>query len=47
MRKVSMPGQVEPAGDVPSLQQVLDEVGRKAQQRGLTQEILESLLKRP
>jgi hypothetical protein len=28
-----------------SLQQVLDEVGRKAQDRGLTPEILDSLLK--
>jgi hypothetical protein len=33
------------ARDLPSLQQVLDEAGRKAQQRGLTPEILESLLK--
>ncbi len=33
------------AGEYPSLQQVLDEVGRKAQSRGLTPEILESLLK--
>jgi hypothetical protein len=31
--------------DLPSLQQVLDEAGRKAQERGLTPEILESLLK--
>ncbi len=33
------------AGEYPSLQQVLDEVGRKAKARGLTQEILDSLLK--
>jgi hypothetical protein len=33
------------AGEVPSLQQVLDEAGRKAQERGLTPEMLESLLK--
>jgi hypothetical protein len=32
-------------GETPSLQQVLDEAGRKAQERGLTPEILESLLK--
>ena len=32
-------------GEHPSLEQVLDEVGRKAQARGLTPEILESLLK--
>ena len=30
---------------LPSLQQVLDEAGRKAQERGLTQEMLDSLLK--
>lgn len=30
---------------VESLQEVLDEVGRKAQARGLTQEILDSILK--
>ncbi len=33
------------AGDYPSLQHVLDEVGRKATARGLTPEILDSLLK--
>ena len=33
------------AGDYPSLQQVLDEVGRKATSRGLTLEVLDSLLK--
>lgn len=33
------------AGDYPSLQQVLDEVGRKAKARGLTPEILDSRLK--
>jgi predicted amino acid racemase len=32
-------------GQHPSLQQVLDEVGRKAEARGLTPEILDSLLK--
>jgi hypothetical protein len=32
-------------GDHPSLQQTLDEVGRKSKARGLTPEILESLLK--
>jgi len=32
-------------GEYRSLQQVLDEAGRKAQARGLTPEILESLLK--
>jgi len=32
-------------GEYPSLQQVLDEVGRKAQSRGLTPEILDSILK--
>jgi hypothetical protein len=32
-------------GDYPSLQQVLDEVGNKAKARGLTPEILDSLLK--
>jgi hypothetical protein len=31
--------------DLPSLQQILDEAGRKAQERGLTPETLESLLK--
>jgi hypothetical protein len=33
------------AGEYPSLQQVLDEVGRKAKARGLTPEALDSLLK--
>ena len=33
------------AGQYPSLQQVLDEVGRKAKARGLTPEVLDSLLK--
>lgn len=33
------------AGELPSLQDVLDEAGRKAQARGLTQETLDSLLK--
>jgi len=33
------------SGDYPSLQQVLDEVGRKATSRGLTPEVLDSLLK--
>ncbi len=33
------------AGEYPSLQQVLDEVGRKAKARGLTPEMLDSLLK--
>jgi hypothetical protein len=33
------------AGEYPSLQQVLDDVGRKAKERGLTAEILDSLLK--
>ena len=33
------------ARELPSLQQVLDEAGRKAQERGLTPEILDSLLK--
>lgn len=32
-------------GELPTLQQVLDETGRKAQARGLTPEILDSLLK--
>ncbi len=32
------------AGEYPSLQQVLDEVGRKAKARGLTAEMLDSLL---
>ena len=32
-------------GDSPSLQQVLDEVGRKAKARGLTPEMLDSLLR--
>jgi hypothetical protein len=33
------------AGQYPSLQKSLDEIGRKAEVRGLTPEILESLLK--
>jgi hypothetical protein len=33
------------AGEYASLQQVLDDVGRKAQARGLTPEMLDSLLK--
>ncbi|MGA2851061.1 MAG: hypothetical protein ABSE46_18825 [Terracidiphilus sp.] len=33
------------AREVPSLQQVLDEAGRKAQERGLTPEVLDSLLR--
>jgi len=33
------------AGQYPSLQKTLDEIGRKAESRGLTPEILESLLK--
>ena len=33
------------AGEYPSLQQVLDEVGRRAKAQGLTPEILDSLLK--
>ena len=33
------------AGEPRSLQQILDEAGRKAQARGLTPEMLESLLK--
>lgn len=33
------------SGQYPSLQRVLDDVGRKAQARGLTPEILDSLLK--
>lgn len=33
------------AGEYPPLQQVLDEVGRKAQLRGLTPEMLDSILK--
>lgn len=33
------------AGEFPELQQVVDEVGRKAKARGLTPEILDSLLK--
>lgn len=35
----------ELAADYPSLQQVLDEVGRKATSRGLTLEVLDSPLK--
>jgi len=33
------------AGEYASLQQVLDEVGRRAKERGLTPELLDSLLK--
>jgi len=33
------------AGEYPPLQKVLDDAGRKAKDRGLTSEILESLLK--
>jgi hypothetical protein len=33
------------AGEYPPLQQVLDEVGRRARARGLTPEMLDSLLK--
>jgi hypothetical protein len=33
------------AGELPSLQQVLDDAGKKAQDRGLTPEMLDSLLK--
>jgi len=33
------------AGQYPSLQQVLDDIGRKADANGLTPEILDSLLK--
>ena len=33
------------ASELPSLQQVLDEAGRKAQAKGLTPELLDSLLK--
>lgn len=33
------------AGEYASLQRVLDEVGRKAKERGLTPELLDSLLK--
>jgi hypothetical protein len=33
------------AGELPSLQQVLNEVGRRAKDRGLTPEMLDSLLK--
>jgi hypothetical protein len=33
------------SGEIPSLEQALDEAGRKAQARGLTPEILDSLLK--
>jgi hypothetical protein len=32
-------------GNYPSLEQILDEAGRTAQARGLTQEILDSILK--
>jgi hypothetical protein len=50
-RKAKNRGFVEPlvrelaAGEYASLQSVLDEVGRKAQARGLTTEKLDSLLK--
>lgn len=33
------------SSDLPRLQQVLDEAGHKAQERGLTPEILDSILK--
>ncbi len=33
------------SGDYPPLQEILDEVGRKAKARGLTPEILKSILK--
>ena len=33
------------SGEYPSLQKTLDELGRKAKDRGLTPEILDSLLK--
>lgn len=33
------------AGEYPSLQKLLDEIGEKAEARGLTPEILETLLK--
>jgi hypothetical protein len=33
------------AGQYPSLRKALDEIGRKAEARGLTPEVLESLLK--
>ncbi len=33
------------AGEYPSVQQVLDDAGRKAKDRGLTPKILDSLLK--
>jgi len=33
------------AGELPALQTVLDEAGRKAQERGLTPEMLDHLLK--
>lgn len=33
------------AGETPPLQQVLDDVGRKAKDRGLTPEMLDSLLR--
>jgi len=33
------------SGEPKPLQQILDEAGRKAQDRGLTQELLDSLLK--
>jgi hypothetical protein len=36
---------VSTSNELPSLEQVLDEAGRKAQARGLTAEVLDSLLK--
>jgi pantoate kinase len=33
------------AGEPPSLEKMMDEAGRKAKERGLTPEILESILK--
>jgi hypothetical protein len=33
------------ASEYPSLQQILDDVGQKAKERGLTPEVLDSLLK--
>jgi hypothetical protein len=35
------------SNELPSLEQVLDEAGRKAKARGLTPEVLDSLLKGP
>ena len=46
MQALLSPWLREPAaGDYPSLQQVLDDVGAKAKARGLTPELLDSLLK--